>query len=110
MAEIIKHDFGKKGRETARKLAKLLDMLDEHEQDILDHPIKYFRRASQEIVRLRKEYYDIWEIVALATAVNFSPSIEPLSPWDNEIRVRKDEYLALKEAYKRVAKMAGMSS
>ncbi|BBB99419.1 hypothetical protein [Bradyrhizobium phage ppBeUSDA76-2] len=49
MGEIIDHDFGKDDREHARRLAKLLRIVKETEQDLLANPGKYFDMASKKI-------------------------------------------------------------
>lgn len=51
---IIKVSFGREQRESARKLASLLEMVDARDEEMLLNPKMFFDRAVGEIVRLRE--------------------------------------------------------
>jgi hypothetical protein len=55
MGEIIRREFGKEERDFARKLARLLDLAEQQEAEILANPMKYWRLAADKIFRLQRQ-------------------------------------------------------
>lgn len=109
---VIEHDFGKEDREIVRKFLRLRGLADELEADVLAHPMKHLVMASQEMAKLRRDIFEAWEVVALATSVQvgyLSDERPPdLSPALALARVDAKELTALREAYRRIAVLAGM--
>ncbi len=112
MAEIIRPNFGKKPRiEDSKSFKRLRKKLDQYEAMVRADPFKYLHQAGKEIQTIRAEIFSIWELVARANmpTVGFCEP-EYLMPLEQEyITVNKKEYEALKEAYKRIAKLADMA-
>lgn len=54
MAEVIAHDFGKERTESARRMARLIGLIEQREADILADPVKFFNLASDKICQLRE--------------------------------------------------------
>jgi hypothetical protein len=50
--EVIEHDFGKNDRETVRRFARLMGIVEEHHADILRDPIKHLQAAGKRIAEL----------------------------------------------------------
>lgn len=110
MAEVIDHDFGKADRETVRRFCRLMNILEQHERDVIADPGKYLTMAAKEVAETRHAIFEAWEVVAIATgATVLDYSAGPSLHMPEVIRVNAVEYRALREVYKRVAKLAGMS-
>lgn len=93
MAEVIECDFGKGPRESARALAKLLNLIEAQDADLLANPKKYFDWAASEICTLRQG------IRAAASALNIRlnwETDEPMTPSRETVVLTKDEYDRLK--------------
>lgn len=97
MGEIISHDFGKDDREHARRLAKLLQLLKERDEDLLGNPGKYFALASEKLAEQERM------LRALSDAIKIPWSVSP-QPLTNEppdfmlpdiVRVDRRDYEAL---------------
>lgn len=54
MDEVIEHDFGKERIEAARRMARLIGLIEQREADILADPVKFFDLASDKICQLRE--------------------------------------------------------
>lgn len=78
MGDVIKPDFGKEAREFARGLARLLKLVDEREQDILDNPSKYIDLASRRLAEQEVFIHKLWEALRLPWLVSMP------SPWINQ--------------------------
>lgn len=91
-------DFGAKDRIAARRLSRLLSLVEAHEAAILDDPKKYFDMASDEIERLRAKFRAM-EDALRPPMVCFVRKHDPISfqPM-NTLVVRRDEYERLKAA------------
>lgn len=55
---VIKHDFGKEERSSARRLRKLLSLDALHEANLRANPRPYLERASERIYQLRKILFE----------------------------------------------------
>ena len=83
---IIKHDFGKEKRLTARRFRQLLGLDTLHEANVGANPLPYLERASERIYRLEKVLFDA---VQAAKPAFGETSTEEL------IQVNKAEYQRL---------------
>jgi hypothetical protein len=55
---VIKHDFGRRTRETARRFRKLLSLDALHEANVQANPLPYLERASERIFQLEKILFE----------------------------------------------------
>jgi len=98
MGEIINHDFGKEDREHARRLAGLLQLLKERDEDLLANPGKYFAIASDRIAeqeRLLRALSDAIKIpwsVSSQSITNEPPNFMP----PDIVRIDRRDYEALR--------------
>ncbi len=69
---VIQHDFGKEERESARRFARLVGLVEERNQDILANPIKYLDQAHDEIVRLRLFIEELIDLTYSETTMTVS--------------------------------------
>lgn len=81
---IIKHDFGKKDRDTVRRFTKLITLEAQHEAKVLANPIPYLERATERISQLEMALLDA------ARALEPQPLEQPAAP--EMIEVDKTEY------------------
>ena len=51
---VIKHEFGKKERQTVRRFRSLLALDAMHEANVRSNPVPYLERASERIYSLRR--------------------------------------------------------
>lgn len=109
MSEIIEYNFGKEDREHVHKFCRLLGLLESHEAAVKADPVKYLNQAGAEIARLRTEIFAAWEVVALTRCAVVRPSYE-MPELPKAVYVDEKELLALREVYRRVTRLAGMSS
>ncbi|WP_264050650.1 hypothetical protein [Methylobacterium flocculans] len=58
MSEIIPHDFGKRKRETARHLTRLLKLSAEQTAELKSDPVRLFNIAIQEISDLHRQIHE----------------------------------------------------
>ena len=58
---VIKHDFGKKKRQSLRRFRQLLTLDALHEANIRANPLPYLERASERIFRLRETLFEAIE-------------------------------------------------
>jgi hypothetical protein len=68
---IIKHDFGKKGRDTVRRFTKLMSLEAQFESKVLANPIPYLERASERISQIEMA---LSEAAQAAAAPPFPPA------------------------------------
>jgi hypothetical protein len=80
---VIKHDFGREDRRTARRLRTLLELGALHEANIRSNPLPYLERASERIFQLEKV---LFEAVEAATSQSPPPASSEM------ISVSKAEY------------------
>lgn len=98
---IIKHDFGKKDRDTVRRFTKLITLEAQHEAKVLANPIPYLERATERISQLEMALLDA------ARALEPQPLEQPAPPEMVEIDKREYERLLrckemLKEAVEKL--------
>lgn len=55
---IIKHDFGKRKRQTIRRFRRLLSLGSLHEANVRANPLPYLERASERIYQLEKALFE----------------------------------------------------
>jgi hypothetical protein len=87
-------DFGKEQREAARKLGRLLNLVEQQEANIIADPVKYWRMAGEEISRLRlvlEEAHD-----ALRSPVDLWREPEPVYRPTETVTVVKSEHERLR--------------
>jgi hypothetical protein len=102
MGEIIDHDFGKEDREHARRLAKLLRLVDETEKDLLANPGKYFDMASKKIAEQELLLRALSDAIRTAWMVKLEPSHEPPAYLPPDIlRIDRRDY----EAYQTIKEL-----
>jgi len=81
---VIEHDFGKRNKDTARRLTKLLTLEAQHEANVLANPLAYLEAAEERFNQLE---------MALTEANNAAlydpPNHEPTG---EKVEVDKDEY------------------
>lgn len=83
---VIKHEFGKKKRQTARRFRTLLSLDALHEANVRANPVPYLERASERIYQLEKALFEA------SQATKPAPG-QPLSP--ETVRVNAAEYQRL---------------
>jgi hypothetical protein len=83
---VIKHEFGKKKCQSARRLRTLLSLDALHEANVLANPVPYLERASERIFQLEKILFEA------AQATEPVPG-QPLSR--ETVQVSKAEYQRL---------------
>lgn len=103
MGEIIDHDFGKDDREHARRLAKLLRLVEETEKDLLANPGKYFDLASKKIAEQELLLRALSDAIRSSWMVRLdAPGREPPSYQPPDVlRIDRRDY----EAYQTIKKM-----
>lgn len=72
MSEVIKHDFGKSEREMARTLNRLLKLVADQDEDMLKNPGKYFKLASDRIIKLEMFIEQLVDAARPPIAVSFN--------------------------------------
>jgi hypothetical protein len=92
--EVIQHDFGKEHRETVRRFARLLKLVEDRDADVLRDPLKYLKQAGDEIVRLQAFIRDLTELT-YSPVQNYLRSNDP-SPHFDTVQMMKGEYDRLK--------------
>ena len=55
---VIKHDFGKKKRQVARRFRNLLSLDALHDGNVFANPVPYLERASERIYQLEKILFE----------------------------------------------------
>jgi hypothetical protein len=80
---IIKHDFGKKGRDTVRRFTKLITLEAQHEAKVLANPLPYLERATERISQLE---------MALLDAVGATEPLPSETPSGEKVEIDKAEY------------------
>jgi hypothetical protein len=55
---VIKHEFGKKERQTVRRFRSLLTLDALHEANVRSNPVPYLERASERIYQLEKALFE----------------------------------------------------
>jgi len=81
---VIEHDFGKRKKDTARRVTKLLTLEAQHEANVLANPMAYLEAAEERINRME---------MALTEANNAALYDPPNHVSTGEkIEVDKDEY------------------
>ena len=70
-SNVVPVDFGKEDREAAARFARLFDMVQARNADILANPKKYLDQASEEICRLRRFIEEARD--ALRIEIDLSP-------------------------------------
>lgn len=102
--DVISVNFGKEEREHARKLARLLGLLEDHHEDILRDPVKYIKMASEENAKLRdqiEQAREVWR--KRKPSINKFSSLAELergpvqSDMPRTLMIDQDDYYALKE-------------
>jgi hypothetical protein len=83
---VIKHDFGKKKRQTVRRFRSLLTLDALHEANVKSNPVPYLERASERIYQLEKALFEA------AQAAKPQPG-QPPSP--ETVRVNAAEFQCL---------------
>lgn len=83
---IIKHDFGKKTRQVARRFRSLLSLDALHEANVRANPLPYLERASERIYQLERTLFE----AAQAATAEFREA-----PLTETIEVDKAEYQRL---------------
>lgn len=83
---IIKHDFGKRKRQAARRFRSLLGLDALHEANVRANPLPYLERASERIYQLEKALFEAAQ--AAAPVFDQGPSTET-------VEVNKAEYQRL---------------
>lgn len=83
---IVRHDFGKKKREIARRFTKLLSLDALHEANVRANPVPYLERASERIYQLEKALFEAADAARPFTEPPTSPEM---------IQVDKAEYQRL---------------
>lgn len=97
MGDVIEQDFGKKHREQAKMLARLLDMCEEREQEILKNPLPALSEASRRVCQYRSL------LVEIDNALNPMPVFSPLgdTTWTTQtlrtVMVTGEEYDAIQK-------------
>lgn len=94
MGEIISHDFGKSDREHARRLADLLNLLKDREEELLANPGKYFALASERLSEQQKLLHALSDAVKLPMTACFC-SDPPAVALPDVVRVDRRDYEAL---------------
>ena len=59
---VIKHEFGKKERQTVRRFRSLLTLDALHEANVRSNPVPYLERASERIYQLEKALFEAAQI------------------------------------------------
>jgi hypothetical protein len=80
---VIKHEFGKKKRQTVRRFRSLLTLDAMHETNVRSNPVPYLERASDRIYQLEKALFE--------AAQAAEPSLEQ-PPTLDTVRVNATEY------------------
>jgi len=82
---IIKHEFGKTGRDTVRRFTQLMSLEAQFESKVLANPLPYLDRASERISQLE---------MALSEAAQAGepPAFPPSDEVAEKITVDKAEY------------------
>lgn len=95
MGEIIKHDFGKEDREHARRLADLLNLLKERDEDLLANPGKYFAMASERMAEQHRLLQAISDTFRTAWMVKPGPFAMPERLEMDIVNIDRRDYEAL---------------
>ncbi len=80
---VIKHEFGKKERQTVRRFRSLLTLDALHEANVRSNPVPYLERASERIYQLEKALFEAAQAAA--------PPLEQ-PPTLDTVRVNAAEY------------------
>jgi hypothetical protein len=96
MEKVVAVDFGKEQRESARRLARLLDLVVGRDEEMLANPKKYWDRAVDEIIRLRTQIETARE--ALRQPLSFELEAQNHCPVLDTLTVPRDRWEALKRA------------
>jgi hypothetical protein len=83
---VIKHEFGKKERQTVRRFRSLLTLDALHEANVRSNPVPYLERASERIYQLEKAVFEAAQ--ALMPPLGQPPTLET-------VRVNAAEYQRL---------------
>lgn len=95
MGEIIKHDFGKEDREHARRLANLLQLVKERDEDLLSNPAKYFAMASERLAEQFRLLQDISDALKVPWMVSSEPFKMPEKLEIDIMSIDRRDYEAL---------------
>lgn len=96
---VVAVDFGKAQREAARRLARLLKLLEDRDAEMIADPVKFFEMASDKIVELEYFIRSLEEVYAEATSLDPVAAVSTEPPTMNDIRtivIDRREYDALK--------------
>jgi hypothetical protein len=88
---IVPVDFGKDQRESARKLARLLGLVEQRERELLANPKPFLDRAYEEVLRLQlvlKRAHDALQPPAPVEITTEPPSFMAL----DVVSIPRDEY------------------
>ena len=83
---VIKHEFGKKERQTVRRFISLLTLDALHEANVRSNPVPYLERANERIYQLEKALFE-------AAQAARPPPGQP--PPQETVRVNAAEYQRL---------------
>lgn len=98
MADVVAVDFGKEDREHARRFARLMGLLEAHEEDVLRNPGKHLKLAHDEISRLRRSIDGIRRAYRRSTGPVITNHETPIHEMRVEtIIVSQREWAALQE-------------
>lgn len=102
MSDVIEVRFGKEEREYARKFARLLGLVEQHDADVLADPIKHIKLASEEIARTRRQIQDARDAYRSSCAVSCVQDDEPISSLNilDTLHVPRRDWEALQQMRK----------
>jgi hypothetical protein len=94
---VLHGEFGKEARESARRLARLLGLIEQNESAMLADPRRFMDMASERIYRLQCQIERAQD--ALRSPLLFAAEGEPVSYSEPAVmRVYRDEYERLRAA------------
>lgn len=95
---IVHADFGKAANESARRLARLLDLAEKQERALLADPKPFLDRAHDEIVRLRRVLREAQD--ALHAPVIYAPGSDAAPRYERmaTVTVPQDQWQRWKRA------------
>ena len=77
MGDVIRRDFGKEDREAARAFARLMNIAEEIESDILNNPGKYLAMASARLAEAEQFKARLYHALHLPWAASALISAKP---------------------------------
>lgn len=103
MTDPIKVDFGAKDRLATRAFARLMNIAEERERDILADPAKHLNDASAKILKLRANLLDMrYKIQTAVMTLSYGPPAEPVYQPVDVITVELARWQAFLEVEKMI--------